>query len=972
MFKQVPSSPNFAQQEEEILAFWQKNGIFEKSVEKNKDAEPFVIYDGPPTANALPPLHTMVPMSFKDFVGRYQTMRGRYVPRQAGWDTHGLPVEVQIEKKFGLTSKKDILNLVPGDERASIIKFNEMCRESVFEFKKEWDQFVPRVGYWTDTKHPYITYDASYIEGVWAVFKRVWDRGLVYKGYKVMPYCPRCGTGLSAAEVGQEYQDVKDTSVFVSFPIVEEPGVSFLAWTTTPWTLPGNVALAVGNDIDYVTVRQESGTYVLAKERLGVLKGEYEIVATRKGSELVGLTYEPLYPEAMGDAEGRKYCVVAADFVTTTDGSGIVHTAVVYGEDDFNLGKAEGLAMRHTVDLSGTFMPHVAEFAGMYIRDALVPILQSLTAKGRLYAKQTITHSYPHCWRCKTPLLYYAKDSWFVSMSEKRAELVANNAEVQWVPEHIKGGRFGEFVKEARDWAISRERFWGTPMPLWANAAGEHLVVGSIEELRSLAKDPSLVPADFDPHRPYVDDVILVKDGVEYIREPFVLDVWFDSGSMPYASGFEAKGLFPADFIAEAIDQTRGWFYTLMALGTVTKDTSPYRRVVCMGHLVDENGKKMSKSLGNVFNPWETFKIQGVDAIRWYLYTVNAPGESKAFSVKELQSSFRRMLMLYWNVYNYFVTYANVAGFEAPTLEEREVLRTDPSLGALDRWILSRQAEVRDVVTKEIDAYDFFRAGRAIEEYVGDLSTWYLRRSRKRSDAAFFKVMYDVLMNLSAMLAPFTPYMADQVYTNLRHESQPESVHLTDWPGELAGRNEVLELEMVQLRLAVEAGLNLRAEQKIKVRQPLAKVLLTTSHFVDEEMLSILSDELNALLVRHVSEELPGYVWSDKQIAGDVRLGLDIELTDELRQMGDARELQRIIQNLRKEKGFQPGQMVRLRVLPAHRSLVEPLLVAVPAVVEEAYLVIDGQSWEGNTEDEVTLNGETVSLTLEPLNVEQA
>jgi isoleucyl-tRNA synthetase len=964
MFKPVSPQPQFAELEEEVLRFWQENQIFEKSVSQNEGKDLYVIYDGPPTANAKPPLHTIVPMSFKDLVGRYKTMQGFHVPRQAGWDTHGLPVEVQIEKKLGLSGKKEILNLVPGDQRASIAHFNDACRTSVWEFKQEWDKFVPRVGYWTDTKNPYITYEPQYIEKVWGVFKQIWDKDLVYKGYRVSPYCPRCGTGLSAAEVASEYQDVKDVSVFVSFPIRGQENRSLLAWTTTPWTLPGNVALAVGADIDYVVVKQEEKEYVLAKSRLEILKGEYVIVQEMKGSELVGLEYEPLY-DSLVDASEKKHYVLAADFVTTNDGSGIVHTAVMYGEDDFNLGKAAGLPTVHTVGLDGHFLENVKEFAGMYVRDALVPILKDLTEKGKLYAKQTITHSYPFCWRCKTALIYYAKDSWYISMSKLRSELVANNQTVSWFPEHIKEGRFGDFVREARDWAVSRERFWGTPLPVWTSQSGKVLCVGSFEELKQLAKDPSVIRSDFDPHRPFVDDIVLVKDGEEYVHEPLVLDVWFDSGSMPYASGRAEQGHFPADYIAEAVDQTRGWFYTLQAIGTIIKDESPYRRVTCMGHIVDETGKKMSKSLGNVFDPWEMFSFLGVDVIRWFLYTVNSPGEAKSLSKKELQTTLRKSLLLLWNVFNYFVTYANVSGFEAPTEEQRKRLRSElvldgGELTVLDRWMLSRQASVSESVTGFMEAYDFMRAGRALEAYIDDISTWYLRRSRKRDDKAFFTVMHDVLTNLATMMAPFTPFVTENIYQVLRTEDMAESVHLAEWPGSLAGKDEAVENAMLTLREAVELGLSIRSAEKLKVRQPLAEAYVRTDEALSDELLSILSDELNVekSVLSQGEEGFPTKATESLQV------WLNTELTDELIQAGLARDLLRNIQQLRKQKGLQPGQRVRLQVNATHRADIEPLLAQFAFISEDAFLDISEESWKEGGEHEILFNGQTIQIDL--------
>lgn len=967
MFEPVDPQPNFAAQEEEILAFWERENIFEKSVKQNEGKKPFVVYDGPPTANARPPLHTIVPMSFKDLVGRYQTMRGHYVPRQAGWDTHGLPVEVQVERALGLSGKKEILNLVPGDENASIKKFNEICRQSVWEFKQDWDKFVPRVGYWTDTKHPYTTYDSSYIEKVWGVFKEIWNKELVFKDYKVLPYCPRCGTGLSAAEVAQGYEDVKDTSVFVSFPLVSRPGVSFLAWTTTPWTLPGNVALAVGTGITYVEVLQrEEGEhrYILAKARLEVLKGDYEIVEEYTGEKLLGLEYEPLYADVLKEAEGKKFLVVPASFVTTEDGTGIVHTAVMYGEDDFNLGKAEGLAAVHSVGLDGKFLDSVPEFAGLYVKDALVPILKSLTEKGKLYAKQTITHSYPHCWRCKTALIYYAKDSWYIGMSKLRPELVANNDKVAWYPEHIKEGRFGDFIREARDWAVSRERFWGTPIPIWQSEDGEYVCIGSFAELKSLAQNPELISEQFDPHRPFVDEILLEKDGKTFKRQPFVLDVWFDSGSMPYASGRVEAGLFPADYIAEAVDQTRGWFYTLMAISTILKGESAYKRVVCMGHLVDDQGKKMSKSLGNIFDPWETFQICGVDAIRWFLYTVNGAGETKAFSPKELQTSFRKSILLLWNVFNYFVTYANVAGYEG--LEEGKIheearlsfeYQKNPDLSALDRWILSRQAYVSESVTTDLDEYNFTRATRTLEQYINDISTWYLRRSRKRTDRSFFAVMHVVLLNLTRMMAPMTPFVTEKIYQVLRPASWPESVHLTSWTVGYENKDAKINQSMELVRKAVELGLAVRANEKIKVRQPLRLAFISTKQQLDEELLQIIADELNVLEVKATPTIDEGY---PSKTEGELTLALDTLLDDTLIQAGASRELLRHIQNLRKQKGLQPGQMVELRVGPQQRSLIEPLLTK--ELLGDSFLIISADTWAHEGDTEIEMLGETLFI----------
>ncbi len=955
------AKPLFPQLEEKILQFWQAEHIFERSVEQNKDAEPFVIYDGPPTANAKPALHHALPATFKDAAGRYMTMRGRHVPRQSGWDTHGLPVEVQVERKLGLTGKQDILKIIPGDEQASIAEFNRICRESVWEFKQEWDTFLPRTGYWLDQEHPYITYDPQYIEGVWAVMRQVWDAGHIFKDYKVLPYCPRCGTGLSSAEVAQGYEDVKDVSVYVSFPIKEKPGVSFLAWTTTPWTLPGNVALAVGPSIEYVEVLQKNGLgeekkYILAKSRLSILLGDYEVTAEYTGEELCGLTYDPLYT-SLQSTEGKKFLVVPASFVTTEDGTGIVHTAVMYGEDDFNLGKDQGLAKIHTVGLDGCFNELVPEFKGLFVKDALVPILKDLTAKNRLYKKETITHSYPHCWRCKTPLIYYAKDSWYIGMSKLREQLVQNNEQITWIPDHVKEGRFGDFIREARDWAISRERFWGTPLPIWVSESGKMLCIGSIQELRELAKDPSLVPDNFDPHRPYIDKIVLVKDGEEFTREPYVLDVWLDSGSMPYASGREAQGLFPADYIAEGVDQTRGWFYSMLAVSTLIKGTPSYKRVVCFGHLVDESGKKMSKSVGNIIDPWEVFNEYGADALRWYLFTLNSPGETKAFGTKDLQTAFRNTHMLLMNIASFYETNVTLNGFARPSAGEREAVRTGAT-NKLDKWILSRQAHTVAEVTSYLDEFDFLRAGRTITQFVNDLSTWYLRSSRKRTDQAFFTVLYDTVVHTAQLLAPLTPFITEHLFNDLRLETDPVSIHLSAWPKELAGKNQELEKEMTRLRLAVELGLSVRAECRLKVRQPLSEAVLVTSQPFADDLLVFLMEELNVRSVRQGDPESNFTLSKEEQ---GLQVALDTEITEALAAAGMQREFKRLVQNLRKQGDLAPGELAVLLVGPQHLERVQELIDA--DFLAETY--ITEVHSDAHVDSELTVEGEALLVAIE-------
>jgi isoleucyl-tRNA synthetase len=973
---QTENKSAVAKREEMVLRFWQKNSVFQKSQDQRQGAEAYVIYDGPPTANALPPLHTITPMSFKDATGRFQAMHGKYVRRQLGWDTHGLPVEVQVEKAKGLGGKKDILALVLGDESASIAAFNEACRTSVWEYKQAWDQFVPRTGYWADTENPYITYDTNYVEGVWSVFKRVWEKqtprgdSLVYKDYKVLPYCPRCGTGLSAAELALEYQDDKDVAVYVIFPWVTRPERSFVAWTTTPWTLPGNVALALGAEITYAVIKTIGKTgqmqeLILAKDRLGILTEDYVVIEEILGKDLLGIQYQPLFEDCIDRSlGGNAFITVAADFVTDTDGSGVVHTACMYGDDDFQLAKKADLCMQHTVDLNGVFMEHVPDFAGMYVHDALGPILTSLQEKNRLLKKESITHSYPHCWRCKTKLLYYAKESWYIAMSQLREQLVAANTAVEWIPEHIQTGRFGGFIAEARDWAVSRERYWGTPMPVWTSTEGKHLCVGSIAELRELAENPELIPENFDPHRPFVDQIVLVKGGHKYYREPYVLDVWFDSGAMPYASGREAQSEFPADFIAEAIDQTRGWMYTLMALGVILHNKAPYKRVICMGHLVDEQGRKMSKSIGNVLVPQEVFDEVGADAVRWFIYTVNSPGESKAISLKELHGAYRRGLALIENMYQFLATYAPLNNFTPPTDFALTLQQPDLGLTELDRWVLARTNNDQALVTQYMHAGDMMRAGRTLESLIADCSTWYLRRSRKRTDKAFFTTLHAVLRQITMLAAPLAPFLTEYMWQGLRTGNDPQSVHLADWPGQIwtSETDDATLAIMEEVRAYVELGLRARAEMKQKIRQPLAVAVLlgeAANQFTADHH-EILIDELNVLTVV-TDGDTDGYSSATDSVR---TVALDPVITSALEQAGFVRELTRQIQNMRKTSGLQPGQVVHLVIGPDWHAQLAPLFDAYPQITMDCFLKVGETTWEHLGAEEIKVNGQTIPISL--------
>ncbi|MBU1166778.1 isoleucine--tRNA ligase, partial [Patescibacteria group bacterium] len=785
-FKDVDPKKNFPKMEDEILAFWDEQDIFQKSLEKNKDNDAFVFYEGPPTANGKPGIHHVLARAFKDIIPRFKTMQGYQVPRKAGWDTHGLPVELEVEKRLKISGKPDI-------EKYGVKEFNTQCKESVWEYKTDWEKLTKRMAYWLDLEHPYVTYDNSYIESLWWIMKQVFDKGLLYQGHKVVPHCPRCGTALSSHEVAQGYKDVTEPSVYIKFKLKNEDNTYVLSWTTTPWTLPGNVALAVGADIDYVKIKVGDENYILAKPRLEIIEDDYEIIEEMKGQDLEGLEYEPLF-DSLDDTEEKSHYVTTADFVTTKDGAGVVHTAVMYGEDDYQLGQEKKLPHVHTVDENGKYNERVKEFEGVFVKDAEKGIGEYLKEKGLLLKKENYTHSYPFCWRCDTPLLYYAKSSWFIQMSKLKEQLKNNNKEINWVPEHIKSGRFGMWLEGAKDWAISRERYWGTPLPVWKCDVCEKIeCVGSRAELKEKAVGEVDVD-NLDMHRPYVDDIKLKCEcGEEMTRDVSVLDAWFDSGSMPFAQHhypFENKELvdsgkqYPADYISEAIDQTRGWFYTLLAVSTLLDKGTSYKNVICLGHINDKHGKKMSKSKGNVIDPWEVFDKFGVDACRWYLYTINAPGEPKRFDLRGVDEVVKNVLLKLWNTYYFFVTYANIDGFE-PNYEinERENL--------LDNWVVSKLEEVKATVTDRLENYDIYEACKTLENFIEELSNWYVRRSRRRfwksendeDKKNAYETLHYVLTEITRLMAPFTPFIADEVYKGLA--GKEISVHLSDYPKSL-------------------------------------------------------------------------------------------------------------------------------------------------------------------------------------------
>ncbi|MBR5152675.1 MAG: isoleucine--tRNA ligase [Clostridia bacterium] len=851
MYQKVSTELSFVAREKEVEKFWKENDIFVKSMKNREGQENYTFFDGPPTANGKPHIGHVLTRAIKDLIPRYRTMKGYHVLRKAGWDTHGLPVELEVEKALGISGKPEI-------EKYGIEDFIKKCKGSVFTYQSEWEEMSDRVGFWADMESPYVTYHNDYIESVWWALRQIWDKGLLYKGHKIMPYCPRCGTSLSSHEVAQGYKDVKENSVIAKFPIKSAEGEYLLAWTTTPWTLPSNVALCVNPHQTYVKVQAEDGIYILAQALCEKVFADQSltVLETYIGTDLCGMEYEPLY--TFVEPEGKAYYVVADNYVTMDDGTGIVHIAPAFGEDDSRVGKDNNLPFINHVNTQGNFIDGCGEWSGMFVKDTDKLVIRDLKERGQCFAVIPFEHSYPFCWRCDTPLLYYACDTWFIKMTAVRDNLLKNNNTVNWLPDNIKHGRFGNFLENIIDWGLSRSRYWGTPLPIWECSCGHRHVIGSIQELKEMGIN---CPDDIELHKPYVDQVKLrcEKCGGEMTRVSEVIDCWFDSGSMPFAQWhypFENKELFeqnfPADFISEAIDQTRGWFYTLMAISTLLFDKAPYKNVVVLGHVQDDKGIKMSKHKGNVILPMDILNDQGSDAVRWYFYSNSAPWLPNRFSAKNVSESQRKFLGTLWNTYAFYVLYAEIDQFD-PTQHTLDINK----LSVLDKWILSKLNKLIETVDKNLENYRITEATRAMSEFVDELSNWYVRRCRNRFWASeltedkisAYMTLYTTLVEFSKVCAPFIPFMTEEIYQNLVlsvDKTAPESIHLCDFPKVCDGWNfPEIEQDMDAIRKTVMLGRACRNEANIKNRQPLSKLFVQSASNINEAYSDIILEELN-------------------------------------------------------------------------------------------------------------------------------
>lgn len=962
MFKPVNSKVSFPHLEDNILTFWKEQQIFQKSVDARKGSTQFSFFEGPPTANGNPGIHHVLSRIFKDVIPRYRTMKGYYTPRKAGWDTHGLPVELEIEKKLGFSSKHEI-------ENYGIARFNALCKESVFNYLKEWNAMTERIGFWLDLEHPYITLDNSYVESCWWVIKQLWDQGLVYQGYRVTPHCPRCGTSLSSHEVALGYDEhTEDPSVYIKFRLAKDSlrrsnladatvkkletvlgdkPAYFLAWTTTPWTLPGNTALAVSADSEYVVLDMGAEYLIMARALMDqVIEGEYSIAGKVFGSELENATYEPLFnPHQFGIERSRyttidsstediyagfviqepddklSYHLITADFVSMDDGTGIVHIAPAFGEADFDAGKSNGLDFVQPVDLDGKIIG-TYPFAGKFVKDADPLVLDNLQSRGLLYRSGTIIHTYPFCWRCDSPLVYYAKRTWYIRTTARKDKLIGGNGKINWYPEHIKYGRFGDWLENNIDWAFSRERYWGTPLSIWkCPECGTFECIGSVEELK---QKPGLkgMAEPLDLHRPYVDAITFdcPSCGKAMTRQPEVIDCWFDSGAMPVAQyhyPFENKALFdagfPADFICEAVDQTRGWFYSLHALGIMLFGQPAFKNVICLGHILDAEGEKMSKARGNVVDPWTVLNQYGADAIRWYLYISSPPGNARRFSSDIVAEVQRNFFLTLWNTYSFFVTYANIDEYHPDA-------KASGTLSDLDKWLQASLNQLIMDVDEALDKYDPTSAARKLEAFVSDLSNWYIRRSRRRfwksqndeDKISAYHTLYNCLVTISKLLAPFAPFIAEEIYRNLvlsAYPDAPESVHLTDFPQADTGLIDNKLTNATSLTMTVcSLGRAARAQAGIKVRQPLARALIKVKSHSGQEGLTRFEaqilEELNVKTIEFVDSEIEDTGFPSTS-ENDVWVAVDTQLTDELKNEGAARELVRRLQTMRRSAGLE-------------------------------------------------------------------
>lgn len=862
-FKKFETNVNIPKKEEEILNFWKENNIFEKSIDLRRDKEKFIFYEGPPTANGKPGVHHVLARIFKDSICRYKTMKGFMVERKGGWDTHGLPVEIEVEKSLGLKDKKDI-------EKYGIENFIKKCKESVFTYKKEWEVMTERIAFWLDMENPYVTYENDYIESIFWIIKEIYKKGLIYKGYKTVPYCPRCGTTLSSHEVAQGYKDVYDPSVYVKFKLKDSDNTYFLVWTTTPWTLPSNLLLAVNKDFDYIKIKINDEYLILNKERAKeiLLDKEYEIVEKFKGEKLIDSEYIPLF--SFAKVEKKTHFVTHGDFVSLDEGTGIVHIAPGYGADDLELGIKFELPIVQLVNEDGYFNENSGFIEGKWFKDADKLIIKNLEERSLLFKEDKYLHSYPHCWRCDTPLLYFSKSSWFIKTTSVKDNLIKNNQKINWYPEHIKNGRFGNWLETLVDWAISRERYWGTPLPIWKCSNCDHIeVIGSVEELKEKAIN---YKEGLDLHRPYIDKIKLKcpKCGKEMEREKEVIDVWFDSGSMPYAQfhyPFENKekflDSFPADYICEAIDQTRGWFFTLHVLGTLLFDSVAFKNCLCLELVLDDKGEKMSKHKGNIVDPWDVLNNEGADAIRWYLFTVTPPWIPRRFSRNAVSISIKNFIIPLRSSLSFFTLYANIDKFEPESFEKIDY-KDRP---IMDRWLISKFNSLVQFTVKKLDNYDITDATREMEKFIDNLTNWYIRLNRKRfwknkmdqDKISAYLTLYEVLLNFSKLISPFTPFISEEIYQTLKTDSVrfKESVHLENYPEvDVSKIDKDLEDRMEFVRNIVELGRSARKKAVVKVRQTLKEILIYTEKgFNIKEFENLIKEELNVKSIKLIDNE---------------------------------------------------------------------------------------------------------------------